>query len=228
MTALKPAYLRERFPKIYSTCLHYGLDITTDLLPVSPAAHYCMGGVRTDLSGRTTLPGLYAAGEVACTGVHGANRLASNSLLEGLVFGARAGGAAANDWTAGAANEAEIFNAALESAADHSKDVSSLRNRVRRTMWDDVGILRNGDFLGNALSEFKALADEQISSKARNFLNAAMLVTRAALWREESRGAHFRTDFPEANDKWRVHSIIQRDRSEVAQVEQLDSFTSGK
>jgi L-aspartate oxidase len=190
-----------------------------------------MGGVRTDLSGCTTLPGLYAAGEVACTGVHGANRLASNSLLEGLVFGARAGGAAAIEWAAGAkeaTNEVEIFNAALESAADLSKDVSSLRNRVRVTMWDKVGILRNGDFLENALTEFKALADEQIPSKARNFLNAAMLVTRAALWREESRGAHFRMDFPEADDKWRVHSIIQRDRSDVAQVEQLDSFTNRK
>jgi L-aspartate oxidase len=231
MTALKPDYLRDRFPKIYSTCLHYGLDITKDLLPVSPAAHYCMGGVRTNLSGCTTLPGLYAAGEVACTGVHGANRLASNSLLEGLVFGARAGGAAAIEWAAGAkeaTNEVEIFNAALESAADLSKDVSSLRNRVRVTMWDKVGILRNGDFLENALTEFKALADEQIPSKARNFLNAAMLVTRAALWREESRGAHFRMDFPEADDKWRVHSIIQRDRSDVAQVEQLDSFTNRK
>jgi len=231
MTALKPDYLRDRFPKIYSTCLHYGLDITTDLLPVSPAAHYCMGGVRTDLSGRTTLPGLYAAGEVACTGVHGANRLASNSLLEGLVFGARAGGAAAIDWAAGvteATNEAEKFNAALESAADHGKDVSSLRNRVRVTMWDKVGILRNGELLRNALSEFRALAKEQKPSKARNFLNAAMLVTSAALWREESRGAHFRTDFPETDERWRVHSIIQRDRSDVAQVEQLDSFTNRK
>ena len=92
-----PAYLRSRFPKIYDTCLRFGLDITRDPLPVSPAAHYVMGGVRTDLDGRTTLPGLYAAGEVACTGVHGANRLASNSLLEGLVFGARAGRAAAHD-----------------------------------------------------------------------------------------------------------------------------------
>src|SRR5918997_97427 len=97
MTALAPAYLRSRFPKIYDTCLRFGLDIARDPVPVSPAAHYFMGGVRTDLEGRTTLAGLYAAGEVACTGVHGANRLASNSLLEGLVFGARAGRAAAED-----------------------------------------------------------------------------------------------------------------------------------
>src|SRR2546423_11822069 len=97
MTAFDAAYLRRRFPKIYSTCMRYGLDLAREPVPVSPAAHYIMGGVRTDLEGRTTLPGLYAAGEVACTGVHGANRLASNSLLEGLVFGARAGRAAAND-----------------------------------------------------------------------------------------------------------------------------------
>src|ERR687894_1016992 len=97
MTALAPSYLRARFPKIYDTCLRFGLDITRDPLPVSPAAHYVMGGVRTDLEGRTSLAGLYAAGEVACTGVHGANRLASNSLLEGLVFGARAGRAMRED-----------------------------------------------------------------------------------------------------------------------------------
>ena len=97
MTALAPAYVRSRFPKIYETCLRLGLDITREPAPVAPAAHYAMGGVRTDLEGRTTLAGLYAAGEVACTGVHGANRLASNSLLEGLVFGARSGRAAAGD-----------------------------------------------------------------------------------------------------------------------------------
>src|SRR5918911_369340 len=97
MTELEPRYLAARFPKIYETCRRYGLDITTDLLPVAPAAHYSMGGVRTDLDGRSTLQGLYAAGEVACTGVHGANRLASNSLLEGLVFGALAGRAASAD-----------------------------------------------------------------------------------------------------------------------------------
>src|ERR671928_1711393 len=97
MTAFDAAYLRRRFPKIYRTCLQYGLDLAREPIPVSPAAHYVMGGVRTDLEGRTTLGGLYAAGEAACTGVHGANRLASNSLLEGLVFGARAGRAAARE-----------------------------------------------------------------------------------------------------------------------------------
>src|SRR5438876_6315533 len=97
MTALDEEFLKHRFPKIYETCSYYGLNIAKDLLPVSPASHYSMGGIRTDLWGRSTVPGLYAAGEVSCTGVHGANRLASNSLLEGLVFGARAGEAAVKD-----------------------------------------------------------------------------------------------------------------------------------
>src|SRR5258706_8120866 len=97
MTALEKDLLKNRFQKIYETCKFYGFDIAKDMLPVSPVSHYCMGGIRTDLWGRSTVPGLYAAGEVTCTGVHGANRLASNSLLEGLVFGARAGEAAAED-----------------------------------------------------------------------------------------------------------------------------------
>src|SRR5262249_23599585 len=97
LTHLNAGFLRERFPKIFETCLRYGLDMSKDQLPVSPAVHYVMGGVQTDTHGRTTLEGLYAAGEVACTGVHGANRLASNSLLEGLVYGARAGAAALED-----------------------------------------------------------------------------------------------------------------------------------
>src|SRR5690349_24482731 len=97
MTAKKEEFLQKRFPRIYSTCLSYGLDLATDMAPVCPAAHYMMGGVKTDLWGRTSLPGLYSAGETAATGVHGANRLASNSLLEGLVFGARAGQAMIKD-----------------------------------------------------------------------------------------------------------------------------------
>src|SRR3712207_4569432 len=140
MTAFDARHLRRRFPKIYATCLRYGLDLARDPVPVSPAAHYCMGGVRTDLEGRTTLPGLYAAGEVACTGVHGANRLASNSLLEGLVFGARAGQAAASDLKGQRAPSAD---AAVEAAAPPRADVrrvsaaaAAVRKRVRRLMWE--------------------------------------------------------------------------------------------
>ena len=216
MTQLEPRYVRRRFPKIYETCLRYELDITTDPLPVSPASHYCMGGVRTDLSGRASIPGLYAAGEVACTGVHGANRLASNSLLEGLVFGARAGSAAAADYAHEAQggqddlteDEGEVSAAA---SAPASGDVAlAVRKRVRRLMWERVGILRSRESIGRALFEFEQIARAPLARASRNFLNVATIIARCALWREESRGAHFRTDYPERDDQhWRVHSIIR-------------------
>jgi L-aspartate oxidase len=216
MTHLEPRFVRRRFPRIYETCLRYELDITTDPVPVSPASHYCMGGVRTDLEGRATLPGLYAAGEVACTGVHGANRLASNSLLEGLVFGARAGSAAATDhannsFTSAQAvaieDETKVSDAA---AARASGDVAlAVRKRVRRLMWERVGILRSRESIKRALLEFEQIARAPLARASRNFLNVATLIARSALWREESRGAHFRTDFPERDDKrWRIHSIV--------------------
>jgi L-aspartate oxidase len=215
MTALDARYLARRFPKIYETCLRYGLDITKDLLPVSPASHYCMGGVRTDLEGRASLPGLYAAGEVACTGVHGANRLASNSLLEGLVFGARAGRAAA------ACCSHESVKDENDAAPDDGKREAAnigmagevalaVRKRVRRLMWERVGILRSRESVSRALLEFEQIARAPLSLASRNFLTVATLIARAALWREESRGAHFRTDFPTRDDEhWRVHSIIR-------------------
>lgn len=208
MTALSEVFLRERFPKIYETCKFYNLDIATDLLPVSPASHYCMGGVRTDLRGRTTVQGIYAAGEVACTGVHGANRLASNSLLEGLVFGARAGAAAVAD-----NYELQITNYKLENkfsvaTSQFSSDISTaVKKRVKRVMWERVGILRDADSLKRALREFEEIEKSNLSTSSRNFVTLALLVTRAALWREESRGGHFRTDFPEPRDEWRVHSV---------------------
>ncbi|MBD0326659.1 MAG: FAD-binding protein, partial [Pyrinomonadaceae bacterium] len=213
MTALDARYLVKRFPKIYETCLRYGLNITKEVVPVSPASHYCMGGVRTDLDGRATLPGLYAAGEVACTGVHGANRLASNSLLEGLVFGARAGRAAAVDC---AHANVKPDDAGEQVAGGGKAPVTSgeialaVRKRVRRLMWERVGILRSRESISRALAEFEQIARAPLSRASRNFLNVATLVARAALWREESRGAHFRTDYPARDDeRWRVHSIIR-------------------
>src|SRR5262249_17006752 len=147
MTALDADFLKHRFPTIYEVCLRHGLDMSHDLLPVSPASHYFMGGVRTDLVGRTTLAGLYAAGEVAGTGVHGANRLASTSLLEGLVFGARAGEAAVKDsgqWpvVSGQKERTESSIHAAQSAIS-----TAVRKRVKRIMWDRVGILRDRDRL---------------------------------------------------------------------------------
>ncbi|HEX8146794.1 MAG TPA: L-aspartate oxidase [Pyrinomonadaceae bacterium] len=216
MTAFDAAHLRRRFPKIYRTCMEYGLDLAREPIPVSPAAHYVMGGVRTDLEGRTTLPGLYAAGEVACTGVHGANRLASNSLLEGLVFGARAGAAAASDLKG---RRAPARDAASEDAAPPRADLrrvstasAAVRKRVRRLMWERVGILRTREGLARALSEFEQIASAPLLPGPRNFVTAATLIARSALWREESRGAHYRLDFPRRDDgRWRAHSVIQKD-----------------
>ncbi|HVG35874.1 MAG TPA: L-aspartate oxidase [Pyrinomonadaceae bacterium] len=233
MTALDARYLRGRFPKIYDTCLRYGLDLTTDLLPVSPAAHYCMGGVRTDLDGRASLPGLYAAGEVACTGVHGANRLASNSLLEGLVFGARAGRAAGLDHsievtrvhTGGAAtvDTSSEANALAETERRRGDIALSVRKRVRRLMWERVGILRAKDSIGRALFEFEQIARAPLSLASRNFLTVATLIARSALWRTESRGAHFRLDYPAPDDQnWRTHSIISAEAG-ITASEKIDS-----
>ncbi len=210
MTALDAEFLRHRFPKIYETCRHFGLDITTDLLPVSPASHYCMGGVRTDLWGRSTVPGLYAAGEVASTGVHGANRLASNSLLEGLVFGARAGEAAAKDTVGGRVQNRGSGNDHSSSRSD-STIATAVRKRIKRVMWERVGILRDRESLRSALREFGQMAQGSLSTSSRNFVTLATLVATAALWREESRGGHFRTDFPEQSEDWRVHSVQSSD-----------------
>ncbi|MCY7375643.1 MAG: L-aspartate oxidase [Pyrinomonadaceae bacterium] len=213
MTDLSEDFLRERFPKIYETCKFYDLNIAADLLPVSPASHYCMGGVRTDLDGRTTVAGLYAAGEVSCTGVHGANRLASNSLLEGLVFGARSGAAAiADNYELRMTND-ESGNPKSEIQNPKSDGISTaVKKRVKRVMWERVGILRDKDSLKRALKEFEQIEKSNLGTSSRNFVTLAKLIATSALWREESRGGHFRTDFPERNDvNFHKHSIQKID-----------------
>ena len=221
MTALDADFLRTRFPKIDETCKAFGLDIAKDQLPVSPASHYSMGGVRTDLWGRTTVAGLYAAGEVACTGVHGANRLASNSLLEGLVFGARAGEAAVADCSEFRVQGAGLGGRSLEASKPNtelrtlnSELSTAVRKRVKRVMWERVGILRDAASLRRAITEFEQISRSNLSVSSRNFVTLASLVAKAALWREESRGGHFRTDFPEQREEFRVHSI-QRLAAEI-------------
>lgn len=214
-------FLAERFPKIYETCQFYGLNIATDMLPVSPAVHYFMGGVRTDLNGRTSLPGLYAAGEVACTGVHGANRLASNSLLEGLVFGARAGAAALAESKA-KSSPPKIRNPQSGGNPQSGEIAVAVRKRVKRLMWERVGIRRDAGNLKRALREFEQISEANLGATSRNFVTVATLIARAALWREESRGGHFRTDFPEHNDaKFRVHSI-QKLGAEISSSPQIN------
>ncbi len=221
MTALDEEFLKHRFPKIYEVCKSYNLDIAKDLLPVSPASHYCMGGIRTDLSGRSTLKGLYAAGEVTCTGVHGANRLASNSLLEGLVFGARAGEVMISDsgqWSvfSGQSEEITQFN-------DYGSDIATaVKKRVKRVMWERVGILRDKDSLNRALKEFKQISKSNLGTSSRNFVTVATLVTKAALWREESRGGHSRTDFTERDDANFDKHSIQRLGNEISASEKIN------
>jgi L-aspartate oxidase len=213
LTHLKADHVKARFPRIYATCLEHNVDITIDMVPVRPAAHYLMGGVRTDLEGRSNLPGLYAAGEAACTGVHGANRLASNSLLEGLVFGARAGHAMRNeqasDKPAAKDTEQPVISGAPNADAEH------FIQSVQQLMWDKVGIVRSRQSLTEALEKLQATTQElpaptsRRGCEARNIHTAALLITRSALARLESRGAHYRTDYPEHEDaKFKKHSIV--------------------
>jgi L-aspartate oxidase len=211
--------VHRRFPMIAATCLKAGFDVARDLVPVGPAAHYVMGGVETDLDGRTSVPGLFAAGEVACTRVHGANRLASNSLLEGLVFGARAGRA-----IAGPARDAElpppVFREMGESTPIHGQPLpNGLSERdIRELMWKSVGLFRERSSLIDAFSllhEEQAALDDRLAAgtafdhegwRRASLVTVATLIARAALRREESRGGHFRTDYPARDDlKWKIH-----------------------
>jgi L-aspartate oxidase len=209
MRHLERDFVRERFPKIYNTCLLYNVDITRDLIPVSPAAHYTMGGVRTDTFGRTSVAGLYAAGEVSCSGVHGANRLASNSLLEGLVYGARAGDTAAKE-APPQVDTAEPRDWDLGEVADWRID-DGTRAEVKRIMWDKVGIVRAEDGLKEAIAALDDIAARPLNTRSWNFVTLARLVAGAALARRESRGAHYRRDFAERDDvNFKQHTLLQR------------------
>lgn len=209
MRQLEHDFVLKRFPRIHTTCLLYNIDIARDLIPVSPAAHYTMGGVRTDLFGRTSIAGLYAAGEVACAGVHGANRLASNSLLEGLVFGARAGAAAAEE-AAATVETAKPRDWDFGAEVDWQID-DGTRSEVKRIMWSKVGIVRNKQGLEEALVELRSIAERPLNTRSWNFVTLACLVAEAALARRESRGAHYRSDYPNRDDlDFKRHSFQQR------------------
>jgi L-aspartate oxidase len=214
MTHLEGERLRTRFPRIFDTCMRYNIDITTELVPVRPAAHYFMGGIRTDLDGRTNIKGLYAAGEAACTGVHGANRLASNSLLEGLVYGARAGGAMREN-LGGEGTPGEPQPAA---AAGGAVAAEELITDIRELMWKRAGIVRDGKGLREAAARLQEWRDRwpppvtRRDCEARNIHQTALLIVRSALSRLESRGAHYRLDYPARDDqKFKKHSIVRGD-----------------
>ena len=218
---LDPQFVRSRFPTIAQACGHAGLDLATDRIPVSPAAHYLMGGVETDLDGRTSVPGLFAAGEVACTGVHGANRLASNSLLEGLVFGARAAQAMAGqpDTSTRAHADAVVWRASRPSAG-----ALPTAYEVRDLMWRQVGLLRERDGLERACERLEEWAGAVVAARTartcdqdfrriESLVTVGLFIARAALRRHESRGAHFRADFPARDDlHWKTRiADVQRD-----------------
>jgi L-aspartate oxidase len=216
LTHLDGDHVKKRFPRIYATCMQFNIDITTDLIPIRPAAHYAMGGVRTDLEGRCTLPGLYAAGEAAATGVHGANRLASNSLLEGLVFGARAGKIMRDELRRTPANSPKPHRAVSNGPVDSATE--EVIRDVQDLMWRDVGIVRTGTGLKAAIEHLNRIAPRvahpqtRRAHEAHNLHALGLLVARCALAREESRGAHYRTDFPAHNDaKFLKHSIVKGD-----------------
>jgi L-aspartate oxidase len=219
LTHLDPDRVRKRFPMIYATCMQYNIDISAELVPIRPAAHYAMGGVRTDLQGQTSLPGLYAAGEVACTGVHGANRLASNSLLEGLVYGARAAQNMREQLRA-ANRHGAVTSAKVAAASNNgqSAETEKFIKKVQALMWQHVGVVRDGKALQQVVPELRAMraqapqAGDRRSHEAVNIVEAGLLIARSALAREESRGAHYRLEHPLKNDaKYRKHSVVTAD-----------------
>jgi L-aspartate oxidase len=223
LTPIDAEKIRTRFPRILATCARYGIDITTDPVPVTPAAHYVMGGVTSDLWGRTSLPGLYAAGEAAGTGVHGANRLASNSLLEGLVFGARAAEAMAGDELPEPAAPAEP--PASSSQDGPGADPAALAERVREGAWRALGLERDAEGLRALLAELEGLRaapslPTRSSAEARNLADVAWAMATCALSREESRGGHFRRDFPQPDEaRFHGHTLLGEGRARLVEAD---------
>ncbi len=199
-------FIRARFPRIYQTCLRYNVDIARQPAPVHPAAHYAMGGVRADLDGRTSVTRLYAAGEAACTGVHGANRLASNSLLEAVVFGARAG-RAMQQWAGAPLPARGVAPEPLFPCANEEE--------VRRLAWEKCGIARSAETLRQAVETLHAARfvtgdPSPARFELRSIHQVVSLIAQCALAREESRGAHYRLDFPTRRPEFARHSVIRK------------------
>ncbi|MBN73587.1 MAG: L-aspartate oxidase [Gimesia sp.] len=210
--------VKERFPNISKVCAGFGLDLSKDQIPVRPGAHYMIGGVKTDLQARTSVPHLWAAGEVTSTGLHGSNRLASNSLLEGMIFGSAAGKGA----SAAALSMPDQYSASLlpewetEKRSDEDLNSKDLRNSLASLMWRDVGITRSADSLQNAQDkvdfwsryvvdrEFKALPGWEL----QNMLLVSQLMITSAIERRESRGVHYRSDFPETDPAFQKHISV--------------------
>ena len=213
-----------RFPTIYATCVAYGIDPAKDPIPVSPAEHYMMGGIRTDMNGATNVPGLLACGECACTGVHGANRLASNSMLEGLVFGIRTVRAAIHCLEiCGALPSPQSSVQPEPIAPDYPlEELQRAREELQSAMWQGVGLVRDEAGLKKTLRVlndlYKRFGHPCVKREAielANMIECAWLVTRASLDRKESRGAHFRRDIPDLDEEWKHHLMLSGDRDDL-------------
>lgn len=210
-------FLKRRFPGIYKACMENGIDISQALIPVEPVAHYSCGGVITDVHGRTEIPGLFALGEVACTGVHGANRLASNSLLESMVFSSRAARAAREYVEGGRGDYKNLPKVRLSRVRPQE-----IRIALKGLMWRNAGVVRSREGLEEALVRISEL-EKEFATKARrglsediieigNMILVSKLILRAAIMREESRGTHYREDHPKKNPRWQ-RSIVLRKRA---------------
>jgi L-aspartate oxidase len=230
---------RERFPQLAVLCTQFDIDPAKDLIPIHPATHYMIGGVKADTWGRTSLDGLYAVGEASCSGLHGANRLASNSLLEGLAFGARAGEAAARDAQSSKHEFPRTLEHRIEPSAKTELDIIDVKSSLRSVMWRNVGIERTADRLAET-REIIAFWSRYVMDKAflpqplgvegavagwelQNMLSVCSLIASGALVRTESRGAHYRLDFPQRDDAhWRSHIVWERP-SETPVIEPISS-----
>lgn len=235
---LDAQFVRDRFPSIHQLCLGFSLDITRDLIPVRPGAHYYMGGVTVDTEGQTTLPGLWAAGEVSSSGLHGANRLASNSLLEGLVLGADAADSIVRDLRAHGPVRLEVPPIQGEAPCGHAGplDLADIRDSLRSLMWRRAGIIRDASGLAEAAEQVEywcgyVLAhafDNPAGWTLQNLLTIARLAIAAAAERSESRGAHTRSDFPETNPSWARHILFRNRAGKAIPLETESVPTSGR
>ena len=221
ITDKKPDFVRDRFPNIYEECLRWGIDITQQPIPVVPAAHFMCGGVTTNFEGRTTIPGLWAIGECASTGLHGANRLASNSLLEGLVFGHRAGVALKGVDRSKPWPEVPEWVVGDATPSDEAVIITQNWDELRRLMWNYVGIVRSNSRLRRAARRIAMLQEEIVEYywkhvvtrdllELRNIACVAQLVVDCAASRRESRGLHFTIDYPDVDPKLARDTVVKR------------------